>query len=94
LIAIISFVGFINAVLQWFGSLVGADYLTFEFVLGKIFVPISWLMGVENDVSVKTDKAGNTEQGQCWLTNEYLFFLFFIGHWYYEKKFRYKNNLF
>ena len=51
LIAIISFVSFINAVLQWFGSLVGADYLTFEFVLGKIFVPISWLMGVENDVS-------------------------------------------
>jgi pyrimidine nucleoside transport protein len=51
LIAIISFVAFINAVLQWFGSLVGADYLTFEFVLGKIFVPISWLMGVENNVS-------------------------------------------
>jgi pyrimidine nucleoside transport protein len=50
LIAIISFVSFINAVLQWFGSLVGAHYLTFEFVLGKIFIPISWLMGVENNV--------------------------------------------
>ena len=50
LIAIISFVAFVNAVRQWFGSLVGADYLTFEFVLGKIFVPISWLMGVENNV--------------------------------------------
>jgi nucleoside permease NupC len=51
LIAIISFVSFINAVLQWFGTLVGADYLSFEFVLGKIFIPISWLMGVESNVS-------------------------------------------
>ena len=56
LIAIISFVAFLNAMLQWFGGLVGADYLTFEFVLGKMFVPISWLMGVENDVS------GNQQQ--------------------------------
>jgi len=31
------------------------------------------------------DKSGNTEQGKCWLTNEYLFFLFFIGNWCYEK---------
>jgi len=28
---------------------------------------------------------GNTEQGKCRLTNEYLFFLFFIGCWYYKK---------
>ncbi len=27
---------------------------------------------------------GNTEQGMCQLTNEYPFFLFLIGHWYYE----------
>jgi len=31
-------------------------------------------------------KTGNTEQGKCRLTNEYPLFLFFIGHWYYEKK--------
>ncbi len=30
--------------------------------------------------------SGNTEQGKCRLTKEYQFFLFFIGHWYYEKK--------
>ncbi len=28
---------------------------------------------------------GNTEQGKCRLKNEHLFFLFFIGRWYYEK---------
>ncbi len=33
-----------------------------------------------------TYTAGNTEQGKCRLSNEYLFLLFFIGHWYYEKK--------
>jgi hypothetical protein len=31
-------------------------------------------------------RAGNTEQGKCRLMNEYPFFLFKIGHWYYEKK--------
>jgi len=31
--------------------------------------------------------AGNNEQGKCRLTNEYPFFLFLIGHWYYKKYF-------
>ena len=53
LIAIISFVAFLNAILQWFANLVGIEYLTFEFLLGKVFIPISWLMGVEYDVSCK-----------------------------------------
>jgi len=30
-------------------------------------------------------KAGYTEQGKCSLTNEYQFFKFLIGRWYYEK---------
>jgi len=30
-------------------------------------------------------KPGNTEQGKCGQMNEYQFFLFLIGHWYYEK---------
>lgn len=55
LIAIISFIAFVNGVLQWFGSLVGAHYLTVEFVLGKIFIPFSWLMGVESDVRDSLD---------------------------------------
>jgi len=41
-------------------------------------------------------KAGNTEHGKCRLTNEYTFFLFLIGHWYYEKNIFVfiKNDLF
>jgi hypothetical protein len=34
-------------------------------------------------------RPGNTEQGKCWLTNEYPIFLFLIGHWYYEKNILY-----
>ncbi len=36
---------------------------------------------------------GNTEQGKCRLTNEYPFFLFLIGHWYYEKNILYLKKL-
>jgi len=36
-----------------------------------------------------SQKPGNTEQGKCWLTNEYPFFLFLIGSWYYEKNISY-----
>ena len=46
-------------------------------------------------VSVPYMKTGNTEQGKCPLTNEYPFFLFLIGYWYYEKNILYyKNDLF
>ncbi len=45
--------------------------------------------------SISNNQSGNTEQGKCRLTNEYLFFLFLIGCWYYEKKnCIYKNDLF
>jgi hypothetical protein len=36
-------------------------------------------------LGVQMPHSGNTEQGKCRLKNEYLFFLFFIGRWYYEK---------
>ncbi len=42
----------------------------------------------EDEVVVEipwSQKSGNTEQGKCQLTNEYPFFLFLIGLWYYEK---------
>jgi len=36
-------------------------------------------------IQYKMPRAGNTEEGKCQLTNDYLFFLFLIGRWYYEK---------
>lgn len=47
LIAFLAFIGFINGVLGWCCELIGYDGITFQFVLGKIFIPLSWIMGVE-----------------------------------------------
>ena len=51
LVAVLAFIAFINGVLVWCGSLVGIEGLTFEYVLGILFIPAAWLMGVETAVS-------------------------------------------
>lgn len=49
LIAVIAFIGFLNGVLTWFFGLVGLEEITIQLILGKIFIPLAWLMGVEDD---------------------------------------------
>ena len=49
LIAVLAFIAFINGLLSWFCALVGYDGVTIEFILGKIFIPFAWFMGVEYD---------------------------------------------
>ena len=51
LVAVLAFIAFINGVLVWCGSLVGIEGLTFQYVLGQLFIPAAWLMGVETAVS-------------------------------------------
>ncbi|XP_043505646.1 solute carrier family 28 member 3-like isoform X1 [Polistes fuscatus] len=46
MIAFISVVAFINGFLFWLGELLGFSNWTFEFFLSKIFMPLSWIMGV------------------------------------------------
>ncbi|XP_015597750.1 solute carrier family 28 member 3 isoform X1 [Cephus cinctus] len=46
IVAFISFVSFINAILSWLGGLIGNDSLSFELILSKLFMPLSWVMGV------------------------------------------------
>jgi len=46
LIAFLAFVAFLNGLLGWFGGLVGIPYLSFEFLLGWIFYPLAFIMGV------------------------------------------------
>ena len=52
LIAVLAFIGFLNGVLGWFGSLVGFQGLTIELILGKIFVPLAWVMGTPAEVTL------------------------------------------
>ncbi|CAG0891607.1 unnamed protein product [Cyprideis torosa] len=46
LIAFISFVAFLNAVVEWLCLLVGWEGVTFEFLVGRIFMPLAWCLGV------------------------------------------------
>ena len=49
LIAVIAFIAFINGLLGWFCGLIGFHGVTIEYLLGLIFIPLAWLMGVENE---------------------------------------------
>ncbi|XP_012270178.1 solute carrier family 28 member 3 [Orussus abietinus] len=49
IIAFVSVIAFMNSILSWLGVLVGVDGLTFEFILSKVFMPLSWIMGVQWD---------------------------------------------
>nr|CAH0104896.1 unnamed protein product [Daphnia galeata] len=49
LIAFLAFIAFLNGIISWFGGLLGAPYVTFEYIMGKIFIPVAWLMGVPAD---------------------------------------------
>lgn len=46
LIAVVSFVAFLNGMLSWFGGHVDADYLSLEMILGKLFIPLAWVLGI------------------------------------------------
>uniref|UniRef100_A0A671XRD6 Sodium/nucleoside cotransporter n=1 Tax=Sparus aurata TaxID=8175 RepID=A0A671XRD6_SPAAU len=46
LIAFLAILGFINAALSWFGSMVGYPEVTFQLICSYIFMPIAFMMGV------------------------------------------------
>ncbi|NRB66176.1 MAG: NupC/NupG family nucleoside CNT transporter [Vibrio sp.] len=45
LLAFISVIAMLNGMLSWAGSLVGIE-LSFELILGYLFAPVAWLLGV------------------------------------------------
>ena len=55
LIAFLAFIAFLDAIVMWFGSIVGLS-ISFEWILSKLFVPIALLMGVEWQDSDKVAK--------------------------------------
>nr|CAD7434728.1 unnamed protein product [Timema monikensis] len=46
-IAFIAFVAFLNGILTWIGDMVGVPDVTFVNIMGYIFIPLAWVMGVE-----------------------------------------------
>ncbi|CAL7933318.1 unnamed protein product [Xylocopa violacea] len=51
IVAFVAFISLINGLLSWIGMLVGYEELSFEFILSRIFMPLSWIMGVPWDQS-------------------------------------------
>ncbi|XP_046519835.1 solute carrier family 28 member 3-like [Equus quagga] len=47
LIALVALLSFVNAVLSWFGSMFDYPQLSFEMICSYIFMPLSFIMGVE-----------------------------------------------
>lgn len=48
-VAFVAFIAFVNAMINWLAVLVGEDHITFEWIFGKMFIPLSWVMGVPWD---------------------------------------------
>ncbi|XP_046655316.1 solute carrier family 28 member 3-like [Daphnia pulicaria] len=46
LIAFLAFIAFLNGIISWMGGLLGAPYVTFEYLVGKCFIPLAWIMGI------------------------------------------------
>lgn len=46
LIAFLALVALVNAVLGWFGSLIGLPQLSLELIFSFLLAPVAWLMGV------------------------------------------------
>ncbi|XP_075166620.1 concentrative nucleoside transporter 2 [Haematobia irritans] len=49
IIAFVAFIAFLNAMVSWFGGLVGLEYIDFEWLFSKLFIPLAWAMGVPWD---------------------------------------------
>ncbi|XP_067141660.1 solute carrier family 28 member 3-like [Centruroides vittatus] len=47
MIAFLAFVNFLDGTISWFGSLLGYDYINFDWIVSKSFIPISVVMGIE-----------------------------------------------
>ncbi|WP_432665561.1 NupC/NupG family nucleoside CNT transporter [Wukongibacter baidiensis] len=67
LLSFIAIVALVNAVIGWVGSVVGMDYLSLEWILGRLFAPLAYLMGVPLPDAVE---AGNL-LGQKVVINEF-----------------------
>ena len=51
LITILAFVALLNGLLSWVGDTLYIEGLSFQFLIGKLCVPLAWLMGVEPKVA-------------------------------------------
>lgn len=46
LVAFVSFIAFLNGMASWFGYLIGFEDLSFEWIFGKLFIPLAYIIGI------------------------------------------------
>ncbi|EOC99861.1 NupC/NupG family nucleoside CNT transporter [Caldisalinibacter kiritimatiensis] len=67
LLSFIALVALFNAIIGWVGGLFGMDYLSLEWILGRLFAPLAYIMGVPMHDAIA---AGNL-LGQKIVINEF-----------------------
>ncbi|WP_291579371.1 NupC/NupG family nucleoside CNT transporter [Clostridium sp. UBA6640] len=59
LIAFIALIALLNFLLGWLGGLAGADFLSLNWIFGKLFSPVAYIMGIPTkDIAVAGDLLG------------------------------------
>ena len=56
LLAFYSFIKFLDGVVMWFGHFAGADELSFSYILGYVMYPMAWLIGIDLQVELDTQR--------------------------------------
>lgn len=75
LLAFIALIALLNGLLGWAGGFVGLPELTFQTILGYLFMPLAWILGVP---WAESNAAGSLI-GQKLILNEFVAYLEFIG---------------
>lgn len=76
LLAFIALIALLNGVIGWTGGLFGIEDLTFQYILGYVFQPVAWALGVPWD---EANIAGSFI-GQKMVVNEFVAYLDFLKH--------------
>lgn len=76
LIAFVALIALVNGGIGWFGSLVGISDLTIEGILGYLFSPIAWLLGVPWSEAVQA----GSYIGQKLVLNEFLAYINLVAN--------------
>ncbi len=74
LIAFVAIIYMLNGLLGWVGGLFGVDGLTMQWVLGQLFAPIAWLIGVPWSEAM----AAGSLIGQKLVLNEFYAYVEFV----------------
>ena len=68
LIAFLAFIAFLNGLLGWFGGLLAFPQLSFEWLLGWVFYPLAFILGVPCGDRYPSDYSGpqnNQYEDEC-----------------------------